>query len=375
MKVHVYTPSFFPRLVGMTYAAHARAEMLRELGADVTVVAPATAGAADAVDPGYPVRRFDVRGTGMPWSPVRGDIRGLREFAARERPDVVISEGWYTWGAWLLPWVRAAGPHAVLASHGAADKAVGRATPAAVGRALAYRAFERFGLHGILRSLSAAIVLSTIEDDDRFSDNVQFRRAGVPLYVCPNVSAYAPAPAPAPRALPPVRTLLHVGEMLPHKNQLLGVEVLRALPSEYRFAFAFPVRTPYFDRLRAAVELAGLSGRVEYVEGRNRVQLEEVFDRASCLIILSQTEAQPIVAVDALRKALPFVSTPVGCMREMEGGLVARPAGLASSVLRVHASAEAYFGFSAAAAAFYARRYERAISVRALGDLLGQLSE
>lgn len=372
MKVHVYTPSFFPRLVGMTYAAHARAEMLRELGADVTVVAPATTGAADAIDPGYPVRRFDVRGSGMPWSPVRGDVRGLKEFAARERPGVVISEGWYTWGAWLLPWVRAAGSHAVLASHGAADKSVGRAAPSAVGRALAYRAFERFGLHGILRSLSAAIVLSTIEDDERFSDNAQFRRAGVPTYVCPNVSAYAPAPAP--RTLPSVRTLLHVGEMLPHKNQLLGVEVLRALPSEYRFAFAFPVRTPYFDRLRVAVELAGLAGRVEYVEGRNRAQLEEVFDRASCVMILSPAkDTQPIVAVDALRKALPFVSTPVGCMREMEGGLVAPPAGLAASVLRVHGSAEAYSGFSAAAADFYARRYERAISVKALGDLLGQL--
>ena len=103
MKVHIHTPSFFPSLVGMTYAAHVHATLLRELGADVTVIAPRaeTDGISEVID--YAVRHFDVSGSGLPWSRLDGDIDELLRFNAEEQPDIVIAEGWFTTGAVLLP--------------------------------------------------------------------------------------------------------------------------------------------------------------------------------------------------------------------------------------------------------------------------------
>jgi glycosyltransferase involved in cell wall biosynthesis len=375
MRVHIYTPSFFPRLVGMTYAAHARAQMLAELGAEVTVVTAGAEGPASAPSsPPYQVMNVAIRGSGLPWSPVGGSLDELFRFASSSRADIAISEGWYTWATSLLPRLRGAYRHIVLASHGAADKAVGTPGVARIARALTYRSLERFGLGRIMASLSAALVLSLREDHDRFSDVPALRRAGVPLYVCPNSSAYAPALAP--RTLPESPLLLHVGEMSPHKNQLLGVEVLRRLPDVFRLTFAFPARTPYFARVDAAVTQAGLSGRVSYVEGHDRNALEQVFQRASCLLILSPTETQPIVAVDALCTGLPFVSTNVGCMSEMAGGLVAvTSAGeLANAVGRVHGSEAGYLAFSRAALSFFRERYDRPHCLATLRSLLGALS-
>src|SRR4051812_37605799 len=103
MKIHIHTPSFFPSLVGMTYATHVHASLLQELGANVTVIAPAASPAhvTDATD--YTVRRFELRGSGLPWSPLGGELDAVVRFTEREKPDIVIAEGWFTTGAALLP--------------------------------------------------------------------------------------------------------------------------------------------------------------------------------------------------------------------------------------------------------------------------------
>lgn len=357
----------------MTYAAHGHAQVLTELGANVTVIASRN-GSKDFECPrdlGYKIKLFDISGSGMPWSRVRGDLAGLLAHAQAERPDIAISEGWYTWGTHLLPKLRAHCRHAVISSHGSADKSIGSRTPSEIFRSIVYRYIEKFHLEDIYKSLSAAIVLTDLEDNDRFNDITQFRRRKIPVFVSSNVSIYTPAQES--RQLPSIRRLLHVGEMLPHKNQLLAIELLAGLPPDYELELAFPAETWYSNQVRQLALERQVAQRVYYTVGRNRLQLEASFDNASALLVLSRTEAQPIVAVDALCKGIPFASTPVGCMREMQGGVVGLAGELRNAILSIHASPTIYAKFSATALQFYQRSYERTNSRHALQQAMNSL--
>ena len=373
MKIHLHTPSFFPRLVGMTYATHVHAELLSELGAEVTVIAPCEPGVeAGPGDLGYAVRRFAVSGSGMPWSPVRGRVTELIAWTAQERPDIVIAEGWFTPGARLLRALKPHARHVVLSSHGSADLTLKRASLAQLGRHLAYRWTEVTEVRRTARAVSAAILLTRFRDRDRFRDAAVFDLYGVPAFIAANPSTYS-APE-APRTLSETPAMLHVGEMTPHKNQRLAVEVLAGLPATTRLTLAYPRPTPYLQQVLDTADRLGVRARVRLVEGHDRTALESVFDASDLLLITSVSEAQPIIAADALIKGMPFVSTPVGCMPEFMGGTVAKPGDLTAAAAGILADRQVYRRVSAEAREYYEAHLARSKAMRSLGDMLGALA-
>ena len=357
----------------MTYAAHGHAQQLAQLGADVWLV---TGGKGEprqypSVSGDYQVKTFDVAGSGLPWSRIRGDLAAVLEFTRTLAPDLVIAEGWYTWGASILPRLRCYSRHCVISSHGAADKTIGEIKLSRIFRSLIYRYFEKFRSGKILDVLSGAMVLSPRIDNDRFADQQQFKQRGIPTFVSPNFSNYISAVSPRP--LSPARRLLHIGEMCTNKNQRLAIRTLAVLPQNYCLELAFPEENEYFRNLKLEAQRLGVSDRIEYTIGLNRTQLEASFQCASLLLILSHTEAQPIVAIDAICTGLPFVATPVGCIAEFEGGLIAEPKDIATAVQSIHASSEIYQSFSRAAIAHYHKACSALISEQSLGRLLSSL--
>ncbi len=372
MKVHIHTPSFFPSLVGMTYATHVHATLLRELGADVTVVAPRTksGGISETID--YAVRHFGVSGSGLPWSKLRGDVDGLLRFNAEERPDIVIAEGWFTTGSVLLPRFREHARHVVLSSHGSADLLLEQRRLSHFARAMAYRWEEATRSRAITRQLSAAIVLSSWEDRFRFQDVRRLRQQHVSLYVCPNSSTYVPTMG---HALSAERVnLIHVGEMKPHKSPETAVRVLAALPDRFHLTLAFPRETSHLSLVKAVADQAGIRDRLHFIVGRKRSELEPSMADSDVLLITSPSkDVQPIVAVDALAKGVPFVSTNVGCMQEFGGGIVTTPDRMASAVLSICESDVSYQRFSQEACAYREQSLSPAIARAALAKLLSDL--
>lgn len=372
--IHIYTPSFFPKLVGMSYASHGHAELLSELGADVTVIASDSESASDFSYKKLPYKTafFPIYGTGLPWNKIRGNPETLIAFTAQERPDLIIAEGWFTWGSELLPTLRTFSRHAILSSHGSADKTIQNLSPSTILRSLTYKYIEAFALKKIYKALSAAIVLSEIDSPERFADIPKFRENKVPLYVAPNFSIYNPEHTS--RLLPLKKRLLHIGEMLPHKNQLLGIKLLSLLPEDYSLELVFPKETAYYACVREAARRANVTGRVFYTIGKTRDELEPHFSGASALLILSPAkDTQPIVAVDGLCKALPFVSTPVGCMPEMRGGIISSPSRMADSIIQLHQS-DTYAQHSRNALNFYTKNYSRTHAKEVLNSLITDLA-
>jgi glycosyltransferase involved in cell wall biosynthesis len=373
MKIHIHTPSFFPTLVGMTYAAHVRASMLRALGAEVTVIAPMADRVHDTEAFDYEVRCFEARGNGLPWNPLRGELDAIVQFAERERPDITIVEGWFTTAAALLPRLRQASRHVVLASHGAADLKAERLHPMHIMRSLAYRWEERTRSPSLMRLMSAAIVLSAYEDCRRFRDIKRFRANGVPLFVCPNTSTYTPTRGHKLRA--DRCEIIHIGEMKPHKDPKCAVRTLAALPPHFHLTLTFPERTDYLPEVMALAHDLGVGERLSLMIGRSRSELELEMENSDILLITSPSkDVQPIVAVDALAKGVPFVSTDVGCMREFGGGIVAAPGELALGITTICRDERTYRRYSDEACAYHDRALSPSIAQNSLSKLLASLS-
>jgi glycosyltransferase involved in cell wall biosynthesis len=323
MKIHIHTPSYFPQLVGMTYASEGHADILTELGHDVTIMVADRQLSVEIRGAIKPWRAIGsgIEGRGMPWDRLRGDVSELLAFTAQDRPDLIIIEGWYTSAAALIPRFKSLGIKVILASHGAADTYIDDKSPSQIIRAMAYYVADRTYIMRLARLLDAVLILSSYRDKARFADVARYDELGVPAYVCPNFSIYQRVSS---ARTPPINpTLIHIGEMLPHKNQMLGVELLAHLPEHYRMKFIYPVDTNYGLLVKNFARSCGVTDRVIHVTGKRRHEIESDIESADCLLILTASkDVQPIVAVDAMTKAVPFVSTRVGCMPQMEGGIV-----------------------------------------------------
>lgn len=349
MRVHIHTPSYLPDLVGMSYAADGHASIFTELGWDVTIMVANRPLGEDISGHGRSWRATGsgLSGSGLPWSPLKGDVEGLLEFTKADEADLILIEGWYSSAAALIPLFKSRDFRVVMASHGAADARFDFSSASLFLRTLCYRAAEQLWVPRLARHLDAALILSDYVDNERFADIPRYRKLGLPTYVCPNFSQYQPRRDP--RKLSATPTLIHIGEMLPHKNQLMGVQALARLPDNFRLILAYPKPTDYGTMVGAAIRDLGLEGRVTHVVGQARHELEPIIASADCLAILTPTkDVQPIVAVDAMTKRLPFVSTRVGCMPELAGGVICRnnPTSFADGALQVLGSPERYESFS-----------------------------
>lgn len=349
MRVHIHTPSYLPDLVGMSYAADGHASIFAELGWDVTIMVANLPLGEDISGHSRSWRATGsgLSGSGLPWSPLKGDVEGLLEFTEADKANLILIEGWYSSAAALIPLFKSRNFRVVMASHGAADARFDFSSASLFLRTLSYRAAEHLWVPRLARQLDAALILSDYVDNERFADIPRYRKLGLPAYVCPNFSQYQPRREL--RKLTPTPTLIHIGEMLPHKNQLMGVQALARLPSNFRLILAYPKPTDYGKMVETAIRALGLEGQVTHVVGQARHELEPIIDSADCLAILTPSkDVQPIVAVDAMTKRLPFVSTRVGCMPELAGGVICRnnPMSFADGALQVLGSSERYETFS-----------------------------
>lgn len=373
MKIHIHTPSFFPQLVGMTYAADAHARILTSLGADVTVWVAGKQ--VDHIDPSQPfdVQYSEISGSGLPWSKLNGDIASVFDNAQISKPDIVIAEGWYTPAALLLPQLKKFCRHAVLASHGAANISRRDHSISEFIRSSAYRFAEKFSRHDILKAISAALILSDYEGDERFADIQDYKKHNIPTFICPNYSSYHPNIFP--RKLGSGRRLVHIGEMTENKNQELGVSIISQLPSPYELTFIYPNENKYSYYIKNLVSKYGLENRVKYVIGKQRDELEKLMDDFDLLLILSHSEAQPIVAVDAVAKAVPFVSTPVGCMAQFEGGLISTKSEFVKNIQKIFYDANSYQKYSTSALKYYQNHLCLEVAKLSLDRMINNLAK
>jgi len=119
--------------------------------------------------------------------------------------------------------------------------------------------------------------------------------------------------------------LLTVGNIFPVKNFLVAVKVFAALAEEWpnlRLKMAGSTSHPYFQRVKAEVDGAGLSDRVDYLGFTPPTDLVRLFNCARLLLMPSLTEGCPVTLLEAMACGAPAIGSARGGIPEVGGDAV-----------------------------------------------------
>lgn len=121
------------------------------------------------------------------------------------------------------------------------------------------------------------------------------------------------------RKYPPkdVLTIAHVCTQVQYKgrkgyNEVIeAIQILKTRDVNVKVQFAGP---DYHDGIRKLKQLAnklGVSDRIEFIGGVNRVQLSDYLEKADLYVMPTWAEGLPRVIIEAMAKGLPCITTPV----------------------------------------------------------------
>lgn len=334
--IAILTFTYPPNKDGVAEASRSMAEGLANRGYQVTV---GTTFHPDRAEPcssnGVTVRQFRVSGSSAAGVGFAGEVDAFLDWLRQSQADVVIFHSWDCWTTDLalqcLPELSA---KTILVSHGFSVHIPpwhGR-FPWGLGVWLRWLPYV-LRLPSMLRRYDHVTVLSDTRDFGRFFDHTiarltNFRR----ISVIPN-SAELPA-ARAPGAFRRNHQLggaflfLCVANYSERKNQAMALEAFyEARIPNGALVFIGSERNQYWHRLVAlnhALSTTADSSRVLFLHGLNREETAKAFRDANAFLLTAKTETQPIVLLEAMACALPFISTDTGCARDLPGGTIVR---------------------------------------------------
>lgn len=316
----ILTPSYFPTLCGMTYASHTHAQILKSLGIETHIITGTNNidGESQSTENGITIHRIMIKGSGLPWSPVKEKNNSLENKIRLINPDFIISEGWHTWGTHWFINKKMHNCKYILSSHGSSQGEITLNLPRLI-KWIGYKFYDKITNEKILKNLDGAILLSTYEDNKRFRDQKLFKKHKIPLYIIANTSIFS-ANEINPKKL---NKIIHIGEMGKNKNQKKALEIFMEARKKIpiKLEFIYPSDNKYHLELKRKVKDYKLCNDVNFVKGLPREKLENNIESSSIILVTSITEAQPISVIDAQAFGIPFVSTSVGCLPSMQGGI------------------------------------------------------
>ena len=334
MKILISTFSFQPNKDGVAEAASMMAAGFLERGWEVDVATSTTTSPrSELVWHGARIHQFSVTGTGHPKFPFRGDVSQYRAFLESGEWDVVVFHA-YAWTLYLalgnLAKIRG---RKILVSHGYNILRWVRFPkfPWGLGScALALGQAARMCMW--LSRLNRVVYLSEYADLHAFFDHSIAKRLGyrgrrvIPNGV--NLEERATAPASFRDALgimPDQIVFLCVANFNSIKNQGFAARSFRlaAIPGSI-LVFIGSEFNEFSQRFQTddAVNCPGEHpGKIVWLEKQDRVATLNAFAACDAFVLSSESEAQPIALLEAMREGKPWIASRVGCIPEMPGGI------------------------------------------------------
>jgi len=323
-KVILISPSFLPKLNGITYATIGHIKILQALNYEVILITSKYNGIPVLKDYGLKgliLHQVDVSGSGLFWNRVRGSLDLIAEFIESSNPDFIFVEGWYNWAVLILLKIRVRSK-IILFSHGSADNQI--YSFSSFVRRIGYIYYDFIYKNNLFSRLDALILLSNFRDNRRFMDLDYSKKFRLKTFVLPNFNNQMLYSSPinySKRITDGFRVAL-IGEICPNKNQLFILKILPYLVEKIKFDLFFPKENRYSKKISDSILNNSLQDRIFLHEGLNRNDINIYYkNNIDLLLIISRTEAQPIVLIDSLSHGIPFLATNVGCVSTFNGGI------------------------------------------------------
>ncbi len=329
MRILIAAPTFPPQGGGVAEVVRRQQVYLAGRGHTVEVVS----GALNSAPAQDGVRRFDVNSGRFPVY-ASGDRWGINSPAEKARyiqflkeypSDVILVHCWQAWCTdWAFEHVSEIGKPLALFSHGTSVNTFSGSLGFL--RYLRWREYAWRTIPRILQAAAGVFVLEDHVDQDRFFDCNWARRLGVRTRVVSNGCSPELLDQPASECARDELIVLCVAQFTPEKNPAAVVDAFaKANWPGARLIICGSLITKYYYDLcqRIAILPVQLRERIAVEVGPDRNRLLQLYRQASIVVSASTTECQPLVLIDAMGAGVPYLSTRVGCVAALPGGVVA----------------------------------------------------
>jgi glycosyltransferase involved in cell wall biosynthesis len=277
------------------------------------------------------IHRLSLSGDASCWNPISGELARLESLIADFSPDVAVIHGWQDWCVKAAPRLHSAKIPIVLQSHGfGMHRVPWHLRPPFGLKAWAGNVPFILRLPNFIRQLYALSVLSKeprlLTGFDHWVGS-RFRCQNV--VTIPNaVEKIHSSPQEFFEACPSAvnkHVVLCVANYCDRKNQLLALDVARQTGTEdLFFAFIGGEQNTYYRELEKRTLAWGLEKRVALLHGVSRSFTEAAIQACDIALMTSKWEMQPLFLLEAMSASKPWVSTNVGCVSELQGGIISK---------------------------------------------------
>ncbi|HUA67286.1 MAG TPA: glycosyltransferase family 4 protein [Candidatus Saccharimonadales bacterium] len=335
MKILITTFTYPPNRDGVAEHSTVLANGLARRGHAVTVATEFHPDRKlDALDANPRVEQFKISGLANWRIGIRGETVAYQKFLHNYKGDLILFSCWDVWSTSLaLPQANSLKTRKVLVSHGFANHIWNRhhQFPWGLGQWIGGWPLV-LKLPFDMRKLDQLVTLSHRCDFDRFFDNWVARATGYrKRSIIPN-GAFAEefiGDLPDFRAefgIGSGSLLLNVANYCDRKNQIMLLRAFRQaqldgatlvlIGSEFN---DYAIRLKQLD---AELQRTYPAGHVLLLEKLTRVQTCAAFRSADLFVLSAKAETQPIALLESMASHTPFLSTDVGCVEELPGGIV-----------------------------------------------------
>lgn len=351
-KCLILTCEYPPTAGGIANAAASFAKALTQRGWKITVCSAEIAGEPPLRETSTgDVHRLQIRGDTSIWNPLSGNIAEFEQILRQLTPDVVVIHGWQSWYILMLARIRKAGIPLILQSHGFGYHLVNWnwRPPFGLKTWAGYLPFIS-RLPSLIRKLHAFVVLShkpnAILSFDHWlgvkarCHNVITIPNGVERPLGTQEEFLSKYPNLIGKTI-----VLCVANYCDRKNQLAALHVVRRMEDpDVHLVLIGGEENDYTRQVRKMVESLDLTSRVTVLTAVPRIVTEGAMAACKVALMTSKFEMQPLFLLESMALGKPWVSTPVGSVTELAGGMVIGNGidALAASVSTLLADASLY---------------------------------
>lgn len=284
------------------------------------------------------VQQFSIVGSSNLKIGISGETQKYRDFILNWSGDVIMCHCWQIWSTDLLfPLLRTLRPKKIMVSHGfsAHRYPLGTRFPRGLLSWLGWRPYV-WRCTGRMRLFDRIVFLAHLADNGPYFDRQLAMRAGLAN------TAVIPTGVDLTefdREMVDIRSLWGLrGEKLvlcvanygSGKNQMMALEALAVSGvSNVDLVFIGSEMNEYAMRLRERAEVlsrSGQVGRIHVLHGIQRDAIRAAYRAADVSLCTSQWESGPLIVLESMAAGTAFVSTDVGFVRTLPGGLIAKDA-------------------------------------------------
>ena len=335
MRILITTFTYAPQMNGVAQVVSAHVKEFIRHGHEVTVATgfDKHRNIDDEMIKGVRVVQFKVIGTPDLRGGYHGEVSKYQDFISDWTGDLIMCHCWAFWPTDLailqFPYVSA---KKILVSHGCGLRRYPANTifPRGLVSLLSWRPYV-WRMGKVMRKFDRVVFLSDKFDKKVYYDHWLARKEKLENISVIPTGVY---PKEFDAVVPTFRTTYGIGNKLlvlcvssydRHKNQMLALRAfIRANPRDAMLILIGGPHTEYFRELEMWYRQSSSRQKVLFLSNLDRQTICSAFNVADLCLCSSLRETGPLVVLEAMAARTPFISTDVGFVSVLPGGIVVR---------------------------------------------------